>query len=61
MPLSLWGQDMLSTIMIVLTIWLGLNAAFVAIRFYITAERSAHAEHDFVRYPRAVNVGRLDR
>jgi hypothetical protein len=40
---------MLSTIMIVLAIWFGLNAAFVAIRFYITAER------DFVRYPRTVN------
>jgi hypothetical protein len=46
---------MLSTIMIVLAIWLGLNAAFVAIRFYITADQAAHAKHDFVRYPRAVN------
>jgi hypothetical protein len=52
---------MLSTIVIVLAIWLGLNAAFVAMRLYITAERSAHAEHEFIRYPRAVNAVRLDR
>jgi hypothetical protein len=52
---------MLSTIMIVLAIWLGLNAAFVAIRIYITADQAARAEHDFVRSPRAVNAGRLDR
>ncbi len=32
---------MLSTIMIVLAVWLGLNAAFVAIRFYITADQAA--------------------
>ena len=52
---------MLSTIMIVLAIWLGLNAAFVAIRFYITADQAAHGEREFVRYPRAVNAGQLDR
>jgi hypothetical protein len=46
---------MLSTITILLAIWLGLNAAFVAIRFYFTADQAARAERDFVRYPRAVN------
>ncbi len=46
---------MLSTIMIVLAIWLGLNAAFVAIRLYITADQAAHAEYDFARHPRAIN------
>jgi hypothetical protein len=46
---------MLSTIMIALAAWLGLNAAFVAIRFYLTADRTSHAEREFVRYPRLVN------
>jgi hypothetical protein len=46
---------MLSTITIMLTIWLGLNAAFAAIRFYVTADQATHAEHDLVRYPRPVN------
>lgn len=49
------GEDMLSTVLIVLAIWLGLNTAFAAIRFYVTADRPAHAEPDFVRYPRPVN------
>jgi hypothetical protein len=46
---------MWSWITIVLAGWLGLNAAFVAIRLYITADRGTHAGHDFVRYPRPVN------
>jgi hypothetical protein len=46
---------MLSTITIMLVAWLGLNAAFVAIRFYLAADRSSHGEHDLVRYPRLVN------
>ncbi len=46
---------MLSTIMIVLGGWLGLNAAFVAIRFFFSPARAAHAERDLVRYPRVVN------
>ena len=40
---------MLSTILILLATWLGLNAAFVAIRFYITADQKSHAERDLVR------------
>ena len=43
------------TIMILLAAWLGLNAAFVAIRFYIAAEQTSHAERDLARYPRLVN------
>jgi hypothetical protein len=46
---------MLLTIMIALAAWLGLNAAFVAIRLYLTADRASHAEHEFVGYPRLVN------
>ena len=46
---------MLSTIMIALAAWLGLNAAFVAIRFHLTADRDSHVEREFVRYPRLVN------
>jgi len=46
---------MLLTIMIALAAWLGLNAAFVAIRFYLTADRASHVEHEFIRYPKLVN------
>lgn len=45
---------MSSTITILLAGWLGLNAAFIAIRFYITADQ-ARAEHDLGRYPRLVS------
>ena len=43
------------SIMILLAAWLGLNAAFVAIRFYITADQASHAEQDLVRYPKLVS------
>ena len=46
---------MSSTIIIVLAAWLGLNAAFVAIRIYLTADRTSRAEHDLGRYPRLVS------
>ena len=46
---------MLSMIIILLAAWLGVNAAFVAIRFYITADQTSHREHDLVRYPKLVN------
>ena len=52
---SLGTERMLSTITILLAGWVGLNAAFVAMRFYITADRTSRAEHDLVRYPRPVN------
>jgi hypothetical protein len=45
---------MTSTIAILLLAWLGSNAAFVALRFYVGADRSAHAKQDFVGYPRVV-------
>ena len=53
--LILWGESMSSTIIILLAAWLGLNAAFVAIRFYITADQTSRAEHDLGRYPRLVS------
>lgn len=40
---------------ILLVAWLVVNAAFVAIRFYITADRTSHGEHDASRYPKLVN------
>jgi hypothetical protein len=43
------------TVGIFLAAWLGLNAAFVAIRFYIAADRTSNAEGDLVRYPRVIN------
>lgn len=46
---------MLSMITILLVAWLGVNAAFVAIRFYITADQTSHDEHDVARYPKLVN------
>ena len=44
--LILWGEKTLSTIIILLCAWLVLNAAFVAIRFYITANQDLQAEQD---------------
>lgn len=46
---------MLSTIIILLAAWLGLNAAFVAIRFYRTADHASRAERDLRPYPRLVS------
>ena len=43
------------TIAILLAAWLGLNAAFVAIRFYITAGQISPADGDLARYPRRVH------
>jgi hypothetical protein len=48
---------MWSMIAIVLCGWFGLNAAFVAIRLYMTADRATHSGHDFVHYPRLVPRG----
>jgi hypothetical protein len=42
-------------IAILLAAWLGLNAAFVAVRFYIAAGQTSPADGDLVRYPRRVN------
>jgi hypothetical protein len=53
--LILFGREnMTSTIAILLLAWLGSNAAFVALRFYVGADRSAHAKQDFDGYPRLV-------
>ena len=46
---------MTSTIAILLALWLGSNAVFVALRLYVTADRAPHAERDFVGYPRVVS------
>ena len=43
------------TITILLAVWLGLYAAFVAVRFYITAGQASPADGDLARYPRLVN------
>jgi hypothetical protein len=45
---------MTPTIAILLSAWLGSNAAFVALRFYVAADHSPHAKQDFVGYPRLV-------
>jgi hypothetical protein len=45
----------LSTIIILLAIWLVLNAAFVAIRFYITMNQPSQAEQDLSRYPKLIS------
>jgi hypothetical protein len=39
-------ENMTSTIAILLSAWLGLNAAFVALRLYITADRASNAKQD---------------
>lgn len=43
------------TITILLAAWLGLNAAFVAIRFFVATEHTSSAKQDLARYPRLVN------
>jgi hypothetical protein len=53
--LILSGEHMSSTITILLAAWLGLNVAFVAIRFYVTADQTPHGERNLGRYPRLVN------
>jgi uncharacterized protein YraI len=44
----------MATLAILLAAWLASNAAFVALRFYATADPSARAGHDFAGYPRLV-------
>jgi hypothetical protein len=45
-----------STIIIVLlTTWLGLNVAFVAMRFYVTSGRRSPTEPDVIGYPTLLN------
>jgi hypothetical protein len=44
-----------STIIVSLAAWLGLNVAFVAMRFYVTADRRSRTEPDVVGYPTLVN------
>jgi hypothetical protein len=44
------------TIIALLAAWLGLNVAFVAIRFYVTAGKSPRAAPKAVGYPMLLNV-----
>jgi len=44
-----------TTIIVLLAAWLGLNVAFVAMRFYVTADRGSRAKPDIIGYPRLVN------
>jgi hypothetical protein len=39
-----------TTIILLLAVWLGLNGAFVAIRFYVTAAHPSDAEPDIIGY-----------
>jgi hypothetical protein len=49
------------TISILLAAWLGLNAAFVAVRYYITVGQTSPADGDLVRYPRDGDLVRYAR
>jgi hypothetical protein len=44
------------TIIALLAAWLGLNVAFVAMRFYVTAGKRPGAAPEVVRYPMLLNV-----
>jgi hypothetical protein len=46
---------MSSTAIILLLVWLGLNAGFVAIRLYAAADRRSDCKPDLVRFPRLLN------
>ena len=52
---SLGGGEMSSTVIILLLVWVGLNAGFVAIRLYAGADRRLHGKPDLVRFPRLLN------
>jgi hypothetical protein len=53
---SVGGRGKVSTtIIVLLAAWLGLNVAFVAMRFYVTADRGSRAKPDIIGYPRLVN------
>jgi hypothetical protein len=46
----------MSPMMIILVAaWLGLNAAFVAMRLYLTVDDALGGDTDFVGYPKLVN------
>jgi hypothetical protein len=47
------GRELIA---ILLAAWLVLNAAFVAMRFNVTADQTSGAEPDLVRYPRFVSL-----
>jgi hypothetical protein len=44
-----------TTIIVLLAAWLGLNVAFVAMRFYVTADHRSRTEPDVVGHPTLVN------
>jgi hypothetical protein len=46
---------MISTIIVLLASWLGLNVAFVAIRLFLTSDHRMHAVDNLVRHPRLIN------
>ena len=45
----------MTSIIVLLTIWLGLNVAFFAMRFYATSERRSPTRPDVIGYPTLVN------
>lgn len=47
---------MSSTIIALLAAWLGLNVAFVAIRFYVTAGERPRVAPEVIRYPMLLNI-----
>jgi hypothetical protein len=46
---------MSATAVILLLVWLALNAGFVAIRLYVAADRRSDSKPDLVRFPRPLN------
>jgi hypothetical protein len=49
-------ENVSPTIIALLAAWLGLNVAFVAIRFYVTAGKHPRAAPEVVGYPMLLNV-----
>jgi hypothetical protein len=46
---------MMSTTVLLLASWLGLNAAFVAVRLYLTSDDGTPAADNLIRFPRLVD------
>jgi hypothetical protein len=53
---SFVGGEKMSTIVFGLAVWLTLNAAFVALRLYVSSSGMSHSDNLRPRYPRLVRT-----
>jgi hypothetical protein len=46
------GKERMSTVLVVLALWLSVNVAFVALRLYVTSESTSRSKPYFFGRPR---------